>query len=337
MTIKVAINGYGRIGQSVLRALYETDQRADFKVVAINSFTDIETLTYMTRFDTTHGRFPVEVRHDGTNLQINGDVIQVMSHKKPEDLSWKDLDIDLLFECSGSFKDRATAERYLASGVKKVLLSHPAQSDVDETIVYGFNHDDLKEKDEIVSAASCTTNCIIPALDVLDKKWGIENGLVTTIHSAMNDQPMVDTSIGSNLRLSRSGLQSIIPIETSLNIGIERVLPHLKGRFDCLHVRVPTLNVSALDMSINLAHDVSLSAVNKALQEAAKGQYQNVMAYTEEPHASVDFNHDAHSCIVDGTQTRVNSGRLVKLFCWFDNEWGYANRMLDVARCWFKG
>jgi len=334
MTFNVAINGYGRIGQSLLRAIYEDENRLGLKVVAINSLTDIETLTYMTRYDTTHGRFPVCVDHNGMDLLVNGDAIKVYHEQEPEGLDWQDLNIDLLFECSGSFSSRDMAERYLARGPKKFLFSQPAESDVDATIVFGINQNDLNMDQRVVSAASCTTNCVVPILDVLDREWGVENGLMTTIHSAMNDQPMIDSSSETNLRLSRSGLQSIIPVETSLAKGIERLLPHLTGKFDCLHVRVPTMNVSAMDISINLSKPTDIQAINNVLKKATEGKYSGLMNYTEEPHASVDFNHDPHSCIVDATQTRVNSKTMVKLFCWFDNEWGFANRMLDVAKFW---
>lgn len=334
--IKVAINGYGRIGQSVLRALYETSVGQNFKVVAINSLADIETLTYMTRFDTTHGRFPVPVDHDGKNLLIKDDTIRISSSETPEELDWQELGVDLLFECSGAFGDRETAGRYLDAGVKKVLFSHPGEPDMDATIVYGVNEGNLSSDQTIVSAASCTTNCVTPILHILEKNWGIENGLMTTIHSAMNDQPMVDSPNAKNLRLSRSGQQSIIPVETSLSKGIERLLPHMAGKFDCLHVRVPTLNVSALDLSINLKTDTSVAEVNEVIYQESRGAFSHILGYSEEPHASIDFNHDAHSCIVDGTQTKVNSARSVKLLCWFDNEWGFANRMLDVALHWSK-
>jgi len=332
----VAINGYGRIGQAVLRAIYELNGSRDFRVKAINSLTDIETLTYMTRYDTTHGRFPVAVEHRGNELLVDGDVIQVSGVEKPEDLNWQNLDIDLVFECSGTFGDMATAQRYLGAGADKLLFSQPALPEIEATVVYGVNDQILNKDQKIVSAASCTTNCIVPVLNALDQKWGVENGMMTTIHSAMNDQPIIDSSKARNLRLSRSGLQSIIPIETSLARGIERLLPHLKGRFDCLHVRVPTQNVSVLDVSLNLQSDVSVAQVNTLFEELSRGKLSHILGYTEEPHASVDFNHSPLSCVVDGSQTKVNCGRTLKLFCWFDNEWGFANRMLDVARHWLS-
>jgi len=331
---RIAINGYGRIGQAVLRALYENRNQWNLQVVAINSLTDIETLTYMTRYDTTHGRFPVCVEHRNGDMIVDGDIIRVSCAQQPEDLNWTDLDIDLVLECSGTFGDLAHAKKYLQAGAKRLLFSQPALPEVEATVVYGVNDDVLTRQQQIVSAASCTTNCIVPVLDVLDRKWGVENGLMTTIHSAMNDQPIIDSSNARNLRLSRSGLQSIIPIETSLARGIERMLPHLKGRFDCLHVRVPTQNVSVLDVSLNLKNDVRAQEVNALFYELSKGELSHILGYTEEPHASIDFNHSPLSCVVDGSQTKVNCGRMLKLFCWFDNEWGFANRMLDVSHHW---
>ncbi|MDV7341074.1 glyceraldehyde 3-phosphate dehydrogenase NAD-binding domain-containing protein [Terasakiella sp. A23] len=329
---KVAINGYGRIGQSVLRAIYEDASAYDFKVVAINSLDDIDAVAYQTRYDTTHGRFPKEVEVDGDCLVIDGDRIVVSNHADPKDLIWSGLYIDVLLECSGSFTDTATAKKFLDTGPQKILLSQPASADVDATIIYGLNQDSLKSDDIIVSAASCTSNCLIPILDIMERKWGIENGVSTTIHSAMNDQKMVDGSNPQNMRLSRSGAQSIIPIGTSLGKGIERFYPHLKDKFSCLHLRVPTINVSALDLSINLKTDVTVEEVNQVMKEEALGTFPGIVGFTEEMHASIDFNHDPHSVIVDGTQTQVSCGKTVKMLCWFDNEWGFANRMLDITQ-----
>ncbi|WP_069189975.1 type I glyceraldehyde-3-phosphate dehydrogenase [Candidatus Terasakiella magnetica] len=333
---KVAINGYGRIGQSILRALYEDKNRHGLQVVAINSLTDIDTLAYMTRYDTTHGRFPVSVEVDGEDLIVDGDKIRISAAPTPQELNWQALDIDLLFECSGSFKSRESATQYLSAGPKKLLFSQPASREMDATVVYGINQQDLKAEMTIASAASCTTNCVTPILHILEEAWGIENGVMTTIHSSMNDQPMVDSSNNQNLRLSRSGLQSIIPVETSLAQGIERIMPHMKGKFDCLHVRVPTMNVSALDLSLNLKQTVSVEEINATIKQASQSGFKGILGYTEEPHASIDFNHDTHSCIFDATQTKVNSGRTLKLFCWFDNEWGFCNRMIDTGKAWLK-
>lgn len=335
MSYRVAINGYGRIGQSVLRAIYENGLQDQFRVVAINELSDLDTVTYLTRYDTTHGRFPVSVEHDGEKLLIAGDPIQVLSEADAEALPWNELGVDLLFECSGSFKSRAEADKHILSGAQRLLFSQPATAEVDATIVYGLNERLLEPRHKVVSAASCTTNCIIPVLDLLDKELGILNGVSTTIHSAMNDQPVIDSYHQTDLRLTRSAMHSIVPVDTGLDKGIDRLLPHLAGKFQCLHVRVPTINVSMMDLSINVATETTAEQINAILHKASQqGSLKGLLGYTEEPHASVDFNRDSRSAIVDGTQTRVSEGKLIKLVCWFDNEWGFANRMLDVARHW---
>lgn len=330
MAQRIAINGYGRIGQCVLRALIERNDPS-FEVVAINELSGLDTITYLTRYDTTHGRFPGRVESRDGHLIINGHAIRVLSEEDPDLLPWRSLGIDLVLECSGSFKDRATAERHLAAGAGRLLFSQPAESDVDATIVSGINDDDLTPDVRVVSAASCTTNCLVPILTVLDEALGIEHGVTTTIHSAMNDQPVIDAYHQTDLRLTRSAMQSIVPVDTGLARGINRLMPHLAERFECLHVRVPTINVSAMDMSICVKRDTSASEVNRLLREASESRLPDLLGYTEEPMASIDFNHDPRSGIVDATQTRVAGGRLLKLLCWFDNEWGFANRMLDVA------
>jgi D-erythrose 4-phosphate dehydrogenase len=333
---RIAINGYGRIGQSVLRALYVGRRHSDLKVVAINELSDLDTLTYLTRYDTTHGRFPVEVRNDGSHLLINGDRIRALNERSPGDLPWKELDVDLVFECTGTFTDRPTAERHLASGARRLLFSQPADADIDATIVHGFNSRHLKPGHRIVSCGSCTTNCIVPILDLLDQHYGIENGVTTTIHSAMNDQPVIDSYHHTDLRLTRSAMQSMVPVDTGLSQGIGKMMPALSGRFECLHLRVPTINVSLMDLAINLRRPADAISVNALFREASEGRLQGLLGYTEEPHASVDFNTDPRSAIIDGTQTRVSACRLLKLMAWFDNEWSYANRMLDVAQTWLS-
>jgi D-erythrose 4-phosphate dehydrogenase len=334
MRYKVAINGYGRIGQSVLRAIYSSPFRSNFQIVAINELADIETLTYLTRYDTTHGRFPYPLRFERNYLYIGDDKIRIISEPDPTKLPWKELNADLLFECSGSFDNRKIAEHHLQSGAQRILMSHPATPDVDATIVYGYNHSLLRSEHQVVSNASCTTNCVVPVLDLLDRELGIENGVSTTIHSAMNDQPVIDSYHHTNLRLTRSALHSIVPVDTGLAKGIDRLMPQLANRFECLHVRVPTINVSLMDLSINVKTATTVSKVNEIMREAAQGPLHGLMGYTEEPHASIDFNTDPRSSIVDGTQTRVCGEKLVKMLCWFDNEWGFANRMLDVANSW---
>ncbi|WP_163337619.1 type I glyceraldehyde-3-phosphate dehydrogenase [Desulfopila sp. IMCC35008] len=336
MKLKIAINGYGRIGQSVLRALYTGRFRPLFEVVAINELADIDTLTYLTRYDTTHGRFPLSVRQDGNNLYIGEDCIRVLRCAEPKDLPWNELGVDLLFECSGSFNDRATAHKHLEAGAKKILISHPANKEMDATIVYGVNDHLLKPDLRIVSNASCTTNCIIPVINLLERNLGIDHGLITTIHSAMNDQPVIDSYHNTNLRLTRSALHSIIPVDTGLARGIERIMPEMTGKFECLHMRVPTINVSLMDLSVSVKTDTDIEQINRIMHEASKGELKDLLGYTREPLASVDFNTDPRSGIVDGTQTRVSGTRLVKIVCWFDNEWGFANRMLDVGYNWLS-
>ncbi|WP_457575577.1 type I glyceraldehyde-3-phosphate dehydrogenase [Desulfomarina sp.] len=333
---RVAINGYGRIGQSVLRAIYSSPYRSKFKIVAINEPADIETLTYLTRYDTTHGRFPYPLRHDENSIYVGEDKIEIFHQKTPAALPWKELDVDLLFECSGSFSDRKKAEQHIKRGAKRLLFSHPAKPDIDATIVYGYNENQLQPGHTIVSNASCTTNCIVPILHLLNQEFGIENGVTTTIHSAMNDQPVIDNYHHTDLRLTRSALHSIIPVETNLDKGIERLMPEMTGRFHCLHLRVPTINVSVMDMAINVKKQTNVQEVNDLIKNSACTTLKGLLGYTEEPHASVDFNTDSRSSIFDATQTRVSNGNLLKLLCWFDNEWGYANRMLDVANCWLS-
>lgn len=333
---RVAINGYGRIGQSVLRAIYESDYRDQLQVVAINELSDIETVTYLTRYDTTHGRFPLPVEHNGTELLINGDAIRVLNQPDSAAMPWDEMDVDLVLECSGAFSDRKTAQQHLDSGARKLLFSQPAGVDVDATIIYGFNQQLLASDQSIVAAGSCSTNCIVPVLDLLHRELGIISGVTTTIHSAMNDQPVIDSYHQTDLRLTRSAMHSIIPVNTGLNKGIDRLLPELAGRFESLHVRVPTINVSLLDISLNVTQTTSATEVNQILRTAAQGPLKGLLGYTEEPHASVDFNRDSRSGVVDGTQTRVSGDNLIKLMCWFDNEWGFANRMLDVAQDWLN-
>ena len=336
MSFRLAINGYGRIGQCVLRALYENGYRHKLQIVAINELSDLDTLAYLTRYDTTHGRCPAKVETAEDHLIIAGDRIRVFHEPGPARINWRDLDVDLVLECSGSFKERAQAELHLESGAPRLLFSQPAQSDVDATIVYGINEEILQRDHRIVSSASCTTNCIVPVIKSLNDTLGIEYGSITTIHSAMNDQPVIDAYHQSDLRLTRSALQSIIPVDTGLAKGIDRLLPELHDRFKANSVRVPTINVSCMDLCIHVKHETSEAEVNSILEQATHGRLDGIMGFSNEPHASVDFNHDARSSIVDGTQTKVTSGKLVKLLCWFDNEWGFSNRMLDVTLHWLN-
>lgn len=332
--LRIAINGYGRIGRSVLRALYESDYRDQIKVVAINEPSDIDTMAYLTRYDTTHGRFPRPVSVSEQHLQIGEDLIPCFHAHHANDVDWSALNLDMLLECSGSFSERAGAEDFIAAGVPRVLMSQPASADVDATIVYGYNQSQIEQQHTVVSSASCTTNCVIPVLDVMQALCGVEHGTTQTVHSAMNDQPVIDAYHTKDLRLTRAALSSVIPVDTGLDRGITRLMPELSGKIGCSAMRVPTLNVSVIDMVLRTSRPVTVDEVNTALQDAAADKYAGLMGFTQEAHASVDFNHDPRSVIIDGTQTQVIDGRLVKLLCWFDNEWGYANRMLDVAKHW---
>ncbi|MBC52845.1 MAG: type I glyceraldehyde-3-phosphate dehydrogenase [Gammaproteobacteria bacterium] len=332
MPYRLAINGYGRIGRCVLRALHESAAHKDLQIVAINDLTDARTLAHLTRYDSTHGRFhgDVALDEDG-NLVVNGQTITLLSQRDIGALPWHELDVDLVLECTGTFNDRATAEQHLQSGAGRVLFSQPAQSDVDATVVYGINHDSLQASHRVISAASCTTNCVVPVIQCLDEAFGLEYGVITTIHSAMNDQPVIDAYHHQDLRKTRSAVQSIIPVDTEIAKGIGRILPHLDGRFSAQAMRVPTLNVSAIDLTVTVREHADIDQVNQAIRSAAARSMPDVLACTDEPLASCDFNHDARSAIVDLSQTRVSGPHLIKVLTWFDNEWAYANRMLDVA------
>jgi erythrose-4-phosphate dehydrogenase len=332
--IRVAINGYGRIGRSILRAVYESKLQDQIKIVAINEPADNKTIAHLTRYDSTHGRFKGDVSSDNKMLNVCGDAITIVHQDSLYQLPWSELDVDVVLECSGSFSDRATAEQHLQSGAKRVLFSQPAESDVDATIVYGYNHQQLTGNEKIISSASCSTNCVVPVIQVLDNQFSVEGGVITTIHSAMNDQPVLDAYHHTDLRKTRAAMNSIIPVDTGLGVGIDRLMPNLAGRFQAQAMRVPTINVSAIDLSVLVNQAVDIDAVNQALATAAKGSLINILGYTEEPLASCDFNHDPRSGIVDASQTRVSQKKLVKVLIWFDNEWGYANRMLDVLKSW---
>ena len=332
MAYRIAINGYGRIGRCVLRAFYESKNYDDLRLVAINDIADLNTLAHLTRYDSTHGRFLGTVEEKDEGLLINNDAVVVYNKPDLADLPWQDLEIDLVMECSGTFTSRKIAEQHLSSGAKKVLLSQPAESDVDATLVYGINHEDLDPQATIISNASCTTNCIVPVLKTLDDALGIDSGVITTIHSAMNDQPVIDSYHNNDLRRTRSAMQSMIPVETKLAVGIERILPQLTGLLQAQAIRVPTMNVSVMDLTVSLSSSTDCETVNNRMLEASNEFLPNILGVTDEPLASCDFNHDPRSAIVDLSQTRVAGSRLVKLLIWFDNEWAYANRMLDVAQ-----
>ena len=332
--LRIAINGYGRIGRSVLRALYESEARNSIQIVAINELADTKTIAHLTRYDSTHGRFPGTVSATENQLTINGDTISIVHQQNLDQLPWAELRVDVVLECSGTFSDRATAEQHLASGAKRVLFSQPAESSVDATIVYGINQHILTGHETIISSASCSTNCVVPVIKVLHDQFGVDGGVITTIHSAMNDQPVIDAYHNTDLRKTRAAMQSIIPVDTGLALGIDRLLPELTGRFEAQAMRVPTVNVSAIDLSVMLNSAVDTVQINAALEQASLGSLLGVLGYTEEPLASCDFNHDPRSGVVDASQTRVSQAKLVKVLIWFDNEWGYANRMIDTLLHW---
>jgi len=328
---RLAINGYGRIGRCLLRALAERGPASGLEVVAINDPADAAAMAHLTRYDTTHGRFPGEVSLAEGTLGIDGRPVRLSHETDPARLPWGEREVDLVLECSGSFRDRATAEAHLSAGARRLLFSQPAGSDVDVTLVRGYNPGDLRRGHRILSAGSCTTNCLIPLIATLDQAFGVERGVATTLHSAMSDQPVIDSLQAANPRLTRSALQSMVPVDTALARGVDRLMPHLAGRFECLHVRVPTINVSAMALAVQLGRDADAEAVNAAFREAVDGPLAGLFGMVDDPVASMDFNHDPRSGILDATQTRVAAGRLAKLICWFDNEWGFAQRMLDIA------
>lgn len=331
MTKRIAINGYGRIGRCIVRALYESGLHKELRVVAINELADPASITHLTKFDSTHGTFAGTVSYDGRSLQVNGDDILLVNERDPAGLPWGELGVNIVLECSGSFTDRATAEKHLASGAGKFLFSCPAQSDVDATIVYGLNHDQLRGDERIVSNASCTSNCISHVVRLLDERFGIEHGTITTTHSMMNDQPVIDHYHHPDLRKSRSSGNSIIPVTTGLARGIGRLFPHLQGRFEAIALRVPTMNVSLMQMTAQVRRTAEVREVNEIFRHEAQSRLKGILEYTDLPLVSCDFIHNPHSAVIDSTQTST-SGALINVMVWFDNEWGYANRMLDTTR-----
>lgn len=335
MTLKVGINGYGRIGRNVLRALYESGKRDQLQIVAINDLGDAKINAHLTRHDTVHGPFQGDVKQDGDSLVVNGDRIKVLTERDPGKLPWSSLGVDTVFECTGLFTSKAKASKHLEGGAKRVIISAPGGEDVDATIVYGVNHDVLKSSHTVISNASCTTNCLVPVVKVLHDKIGVVDGIMTTIHSYTNDQVLTDV-YHTDLRRARSATQSMIPTKTGAAAATGLVLPELKGKLDGYSIRVPTINVSVVDLTFNAKRATTVAEVNKAIEEAAAGPMKNVLAYTEEPLVSSDFNHDPHSSIFDATLTKIIDGTLVKVFSWYDNEWGFSNRMIDTALAWAK-
>ena len=328
MAIKVGINGYGRIGRNVLRALYESG-RTDIEIVAINDLGDSETNAHLTRFDTAHGPFVKSVAVEGDNLVIEGDHIKVFAIRNPAEIPWGECGVDVVLECTGLFTSKARAGAHLSGGAKKVVISAPGEKDVDATVVYGVNHSILKASDTVISNASCTTNCLAPLAMVLHKEVGIVNGLMNTIHSYTNDQVLTDV-FHKDLRRARAAGHNMIPTKTGAAAAVGLVLPELNGKLDGFSVRVPTINVSLVDLSFIANRDTTVDEVNQLMKTAANGALKNVLAYSDGPLVSSDFNHNPHSSVFDATCTKV-SGRLVKVCSWYDNEWGFSNRMLDTT------
>jgi glyceraldehyde 3-phosphate dehydrogenase len=335
MAIKVGINGYGRIGRNTLRALYEAKRNREIEIVAVNDLGDAKTNVHLTRYDTAHGKFPGEVKVEGDSMIVNGDRIRVLAERDPSKLPWGSLGVETVLECTGLFTSKAKAGAHLKGGAKRVIISAPGGEDVDATIVYGVNHQTLKTGYTVISNASCTTNCLAPVAKVLHEKIGIDAGVMTTIHAYTNDQVLTDV-YHSDLRRARSATQSQIPTKTGAAAAVGLVLPELRGRLDGFAVRVPTINVSLVDLSFTAKRETSVDEINKLMKEAADGSMKGIIAYNDGPLVSVDFNHDPHSATYDATLTKVIAGSLVKVCAWYDNEWGFSNRMLDVTLAWSK-
>jgi len=329
MTIRVAINGYGRIGRNILRAHYENGKKHDIEIVAINDLGDPKTNAHLTRFDTAHGKFPGTVTVDGDYMVVNGDKIRVLANRNPAELPWGELGVDVVLECTGFFTSKEKAGAHLKGGAKKVIISAPGGKDVDATIVFGVNQNVLKAEHTVISNASCTTNCLAPLVKPLHDKLGVETGLMTTVHAYTNDQVLTDV-YHEDLRRARSATMSMIPTKTGAAAAVGLVLPELNGKLDGFAIRVPPINVSLVDLSFVAKRDTTVEEVNSILQAAAEGELKDILTYNTEPLVSVDFNHNPASSNFDATLTKV-SGKLVKVSSWYDNEWGFSNRMLDTT------
>ena len=333
MTVRVAINGYGRIGRNILRAHYESDKSHDLQIVAINDLGPPETNAHLTRFDTAHGKFPGKVDVEGDHMVVNGDRIRVVAQRDPAQLPWKDLGVDVVFECTGFFTTKEKASAHLKGGAKKVIISAPGGKDVDATVVFGVNHQTLKASHTVISNASCTTNCLAPLVKPLHDAIGVQNGLMTTVHSYTNDQVLTDV-FHEDLRRARAAAHNMIPAKTGAAAAVGLVLPDLNGKLDGFAIRVPTINVSVVDLSFIANRDTTVDEVNAIMKKASEeGPLKGILGYNKGQLVSSDFNHDPRSSIFDATLTKV-SGRLVKVTSWYDNEWGFSNRMLDVALAW---
>jgi glyceraldehyde 3-phosphate dehydrogenase len=330
MAIKVGINGYGRIGRNILRALFESNRTNEIEIVAINDLGDAKTNAHLTQYDTAHGKFPGTVSVDGDFMVVNGKKIKVFSERDPSKLPWGDLGVDVVHESTGLFTSKARASAHLKGGAKKVIISAPGGDDVDATIVYGVNHGTLKSSDTVISNASCTTNCLAPIVKVLHENIGVLRGVMTTIHAYTNDQVLTDV-YHSDLRRARSATMSMIPTKTGAAAAVGLVLPELNGKLDGYAVRVPTINVSMVDLSFQAARETTIKEINSLMLDAANGSLKGVLAYNDAPLVSIDFNHDPASSTYDASLTKVIDGTLVKVVAWYDNEWGFSNRMLDVT------
>ena len=330
MAVKVAINGYGRIGRNILRALYESNRTNEIKVVAINDLGDAETNAHLTQYDTAHGKFPHEVSVDGGDLIVKGDRIKVFAERDPAKLPWGELGVDVVLECTGLFTSKAKASAHINGGAKKVIISAPGEKDVDATVVYGVNHDTLNASHQVISNASCTTNCLAPLAKVLHEKIGIVHGLMTTIHAYTNDQVLTDV-FHKDLRRARSATMSQIPTKTGAAAAVGIVLPELNGKLTGFSMRVPTINVSVVDLSFVAKRETNNAEIDAAITEAANGSMKGILGINRKPLVSVDFNHDPRSSVYDATLTQVMGGTLVKVCSWYDNEWGFSNRMLDTT------
>ncbi len=330
MAIKVGINGYGRIGRNILRALYESGRTGEIRIVAVNDLGDAGTNAHLTRYDTVHGRFPGEVKVEADQLVVNGDAIRVLSERDPAKLPWGELGVEVVLECTGLFTSKDKAGAHLKGGAKKVIISAPGGKDVDATIVYGVNHQILKASDTVISNASCTTNCLVPLVKPLHEKIGVVHGLMTTIHAYTNDQVLIDV-YHKDLRRARSATLSQIPTKTGAAAAVGLVLPELNGKLDGFAMRVPTANVSVVDLTFVAARNTSKDEIDNIMRAAAAGELKGILAYNDEPLVSMDFNHTTVSSTYDAGLTKVIDGKLVKVLAWYDNEWGFSNRMLDTT------
>jgi len=331
MAIKVGINGYGRIGRNVLKAIHEYGRTDEFDVVALNDLGDPETNAHLTRFDTAHGKFPGTVEVDGGDIVVNGDRVKVFAERDPAKLPWGDLGVDVVYECTGLFRTAETAGKHIEGGAKKVIISAPGGAGVEKTIVYGVNHDTLSADDTVISNASCTTNCLAPLVKPLNDAIGVKHGIMTTIHAYTNDQVLTDV-FHKDLRRARSATMSQIPTSTGAAKAVGLVLPELNGKLDGFSMRVPTINVSAVDLTFVAERATSIDEINEILKAASDGPLKGVLAYNDAPLVSVDFNHDPHSSTYDASLTKVIDGTCVKVIAWYDNEWGFSNRMLDTTK-----